>query len=117
MFEVIAQREYLTTLPWYISFLLILLVTFVLFTCITYSYIGINFFKEKNYLLAFLAIGFAIGIVAVNYNVVQDTLNHYKEVEYIAKIHDSTSYNSITKNYIIIPQEDGTVILRPIEGD
>lgn len=116
MFEVIAQREYLTTLPWYISFLLILLVTFVLFTCITYSYIGINFFKEKNYLLAFLAIGFAIGIVVVNYNVVQDTLNHYKEIEYIAKIYDSTSYNSITKNYIVIPQEDGTVILRP-KGD
>ena len=117
MFEVIAQREYLTTLPWYVSFILILLVTFALFTCMAYSYIGINFFKGKNYLLAFLAIGFAIGIVIVSYSIVQDTLNRYKEVEYIAKIHDSTSYNSIIKNYTIIPQEDGTVILRPIEGD
>ena len=117
MFEVIAQREYLTTLPWYVSFILILLATFALFTCIAYSYIGINFFKEKKYLLAFLAIGFAIGVVAVSYSLVQDTLNRYKEVEYIAKIHDSASYNSITKNYIIIPQEDGTVILRPVKGD
>lgn len=116
MFEVIAQREYLTTLPWHVAFMLILLIIFALFTCMAYSYIGINLFKEKNYLLAFLAIGFAIGIVIVSYNVVQDTLNRYKEIEYIAKIHDSTSYNSITKNYIIIPQEDGTVILRP-KGD
>ena len=117
MFEVIAQREYLTTLPWYIFFLLILLVIFALFTFMTYSYIGINLFKENHYFLAFLAIGVAIGAVVVNYSLVQDTLNHYKEVEYIAKIHDSASYNSITKNYIIIPQEDGTVILRPIKGD
>ena len=116
MFDVIAQREYLTTLPWYISFTLILLVTFALCTCITYSYIGINLFKEKKYLLAFLTIGLAIGLVVASYTIVQHTLNRYKEIEYIAKIYDSTSYNSITKNYIVIPQEDGTVILRP-KGD
>ena len=117
MFEVISQKEYVTTLPWYITLILILLVTFVLFTCMAYSYIGINLFKEKNYIFAFLALGFAIGVIIAGYSLVQDTLNNYKEVEYIAKIHDSTSYNSITKNYLIIPQEDRTVILRPIEGD
>ena len=117
MFEVISQKEYVTTLPWHVTLILIILATIVLFTCMTYSYIGINLFKEKNYIFAFLALGFAIGVIIAGYNLVQDTLNNYKEVEYIAKIHDSTSYNSITKNYLIIPQKDGTVILRPIEGD
>lgn len=115
MFEVIAQREYTTTLPWHVTTILILLISFCLFTCVIYTYIGINFFKEKNYVLAFIAISFSVGVIIAGFGLVQNTLNRYKEVEYVAKIYDSVSYNSITENYIIIPQKDGTVILRPRE--
>ena len=117
MFEVISQKEYIPTLPWHVTFLLVLLIIFCLFASIAYFYFGFHFFKDRSYLLAFAAISFSISLIIVGVNFVQNTLNNYKEIEYIAKIHDSASYNSITKNYFIIPQKDGTVILRPIEGD
>lgn len=117
MIDILATQSY-TELPIIIKFFTYYGISFfIIINILLFGFFAFEIFKDKQYFSSIICIIIAIIFTITGLVTIHKIENHYTYNEYIAIIHDDVYYNDITSKYVIIPNKDETVILRPIEKE